>query len=316
MRVVDSHTEGEPTRLIVAGGPPLGGGSLSARRERFAQEFDSVRRFAVNEPRGSDALVGALLCEPVDKTCAAGLIFFNNVGYLQMCGHATIGACVTLAHLGRIGPGVHRFETPVGMVDAELIGRNEVAIDNVPSYRFRKEVRVVVEGHGTVTGDVAWGGNWFFLTEDIPCPPELANIAALTRAGEAILAALARDGVAGRDGAPIDHVEFFAAAQGADSRNFVLCPGGAYDRSPCGTGLSAKLACLAADGKLKPGATWTQESVIGSRFSGEYRPGPDGSVLPRIKGRAFVTAEATLLQDRDDPFRFGIAPIAGCSGAR
>jgi 4-hydroxyproline epimerase len=311
MRVVDSHTAGEPTRLIVEGGPPLGPGSLSARRERFAREFDSFRRFAVNEPRGSDALVGALLCEPQDKSCAAGLIFFNNVGYLQMCGHATIGACVTLAHLKRIGAGAHRFETPVGVVRAELIGRNEVAIDNVPSYRFRKGVRVEVEGLGPVIGDVAWGGNWFFLTEDAPCPPELANVATLTQAGEAILAALARAGVTGRDGARVDHLEFFASSPGgADSRNFVLCPGGAYDRSPCGTGLSAKLACLAADGKLKLGASWIQESVIGSRFVGSYREGPDGAILPRITGSAFVTAEATLLRDADDPFRDGIAAIA------
>ena len=308
MRVIDSHTEGEPTRLIVSGGPDLGSGPLDERRARFAAEFDNVRSFAVNEPRGSDAVVGALLCEPVDPACAAGLIFFNNVGYLGMCGHGTIGAAVTLAHMGRIGPGTHRFETPVGEVTVELLGRNEVEIENVPSWRYRKDVAVAVDGLGTVVGDIAWGGNWFFLVGISPLSLAMANIQDLTRAADAVARALETAGITGADGAKIDHVEFFGPPRdpAADSRNFVLCPGGAYDRSPCGTGTSAKLACLAADGKLGPGETWIQESIVGSRFAAQYRPGPEGRIVPRIRGRAYVVAEAALLRDPEDPFADGM----------
>lgn len=308
MRVIDSHTEGEPTRLIVSGGPDLGSGPLDDRRARFATKFDSLRSFAVNEPRGSDAVVGALLCDPVDPACAAGLIFFNNVGYLGMCGHGTIGAAVTLAHMGRIEPGTHRFETPVGEVTVELLGRNEVEIENVPSWRFRKDVAIVVDGLGTVVGDIAWGGNWFFLVGTPPLPLAMANVPDLSRAADAIARALEAAGITGADGGKIDHVEFFGPPRdpSANSRNFVLCPGGAYDRSPCGTGTSAKLACLAADGKLGPGETWIQESIVGSRFAALYRPGPEGRIVPRIRGRAYVVAEATLLRDPADPFADGM----------
>jgi 4-hydroxyproline epimerase len=307
MRVIDSHTEGEPTRLIVDGGPPLGRGSLAERRERFAQDFDPVRRFVVCEPRGHDALVGALLCEPEDPSCAAGLIFFNNVGYLGMCGHATMGAAVTLAHLGRIGLGGHRFETPVGIVSVELTGKNDATIENVESYRFAKAVSVVVDGLGIVTGDVGWGGNWFFLTNAL-CPLRMDNVPELSRAAQAIRLALKERGITGANGAEIDHIEMFGppGSSGADSRNFVLCPGGAYDRSPCGTGTSAKLACLVADGKLGLGERWVQESVIGSRFEARYRPGANGGIVPRISGRAFICGVTDLWRDASDPFRDGI----------
>jgi 4-hydroxyproline epimerase len=308
MRVIDSHTEGEPTRLIVDGGPALGRGALAGRRQLFAEQFDHFRRFAVNEPRGYDAMVGALLCEPEDPSCSAGLIFFNNSGYLGMCGHATIGAAVTLAHLGRIGPGIHRFETPVGVVSVELTDGNHATIENVESYRYLRAVSLEVDGLGIVTGDVAWGGNWFFLTEDAPRPLLMNNIPALTQAAQAIREGLKARGIAGADGAEIDHIEIFGPARSsdADSRNFVLCPGGAYDRSPCGTGTSAKLACLAADGKLRPGERWVQESIIGSRFEASYRPGRSGGVIPRIGGRAFICGEAELYRDPADPFRDGI----------
>lgn len=312
MRVIDSHTEGEPTRLIVEGGPDLGTGALSERRRIFAERFDGFRTFALNEPRGFAAIVGALLCEPADPTSAAGLIFFNNAGYLGMCGHGSIGAAVSLAHMGRIAPGVHRFETPVGAVTVELHDRNTATIENVPSFMHREAVAVEVEGLGVVRGDVAWGGNWFFLTEDAPADIDAANIRRLTDAGEAVKRALMRDGVRGRDGGEIDHIEFFAASPsaGADSRNFVLCPGSAYDRSPCGTGTSAKLACLAAKGKLAPGAKWVQESVIGTRFVGRYRQGEENAIVPSITGRAWVTAEAVLLHDATDPFPNGIGGAA------
>ena len=310
MRVIDSHTEGEPTRVIVDGGPPLGGGPLAERRARFAREFDHFRRFAVNEPRGHEAIVGALLCEPHDSSCAAGVIFFNNVGYIGMCGHGAIGLAVTLAHMGRLKPGSHRFDTPVGVVGVELLDDCTATVENVESYRLAEGVPVEVEGLGAVRGDVAWGGNWFFLASTPPpCDLVLANVGPLTRAATAIRDALTAQGVRGKDGALIDHIEFFAPARSSDasSRNFVLCPGGAYDRSPCGTGTSAKLACLNANGKLRPGEVWVQESIIGSRFRASFEPGPTGGVLPRISGRAFVCAESKLVEDAADPFRYGFS---------
>lgn len=308
MRVIDSHTEGEPTRLIVEGGPPLGDGPMAERLRRFADAHDRYRSFAVNEPRGNEAIVGALLCEPVNPACAAGLIFFNNVGFLGMCGHGSIGAAVTLAHMGRIGVGTHRFETPVGEVSVELLSRNEVEIENVASYRYRADVSVEVDGLGTVVGDISWGGNWFFLVSAAPHPLTISEIPSLARAADAISKALIKAGITGADGAKIDHIEFFGPAVDpeAHSRNFVMCPGGAYDRSPCGTGTSAKLACLVADGKLPPETDWIQESIVGSHFVARYRFDEEGHVIPRIRGRAFVVAETTLIREAGDPFADGM----------
>jgi 4-hydroxyproline epimerase len=307
VRVIDSHTGGEPTRVVVAGGPDLGAGSMAERLAVFRRDHDRFRSAVVNEPRGSDAMVGALLCEPSRDDCAAGVIFFNNVGYLGMCGHGTIGLVATLAHMGRIAPGHLKVETPVGTVGAELHANGEVTVANVPSYRLVKGAPVEVEGHGTVRGDIAWGGNWFYLVGESPIELELSNLEALTEYTWRIRQALTAQGVTGEGGAEIDHVELFGPprAPGADSRNFVLCPGKAYDRSPCGTGTSAKLACLVADGKLREGHVWRQESIVGSIFEGSVRL-EAGKVLPHIKGSAFVNSEARLILDERDPFCWGI----------
>ena len=308
MRVIDSHTEGEPTRVIVDGGPELGAGSMRERIERFASDFDDVRRHVILEPRGSDAIVGALLCEPTLEDCAAGVLFFNNRGCLGMCGHGSIGVAVTLAYLGRIGRGVAKLETPVGVVSVELVDDNTVTVENVASYRHARDVSLEVAGVGRVSGDIAWGGNWFFLVKEAPCPLDLEHERELTGAALRIQAALRDQGITGAGGGEIDHIELFSAPRDktANSRNFVLCPGGAYDRSPCGTGTSAKLACLAADGMLSPGEEWVQESVIGSRFRARYRLDADGSVIPSITGRAFICAETTLVLQAGDPFGSGI----------
>jgi 4-hydroxyproline epimerase len=307
IRVVDSHTGGEPTRVIVDGGPDLGSGSLSERRERFRSQFDGYRSAVVNEPRGSDVLVGALLCEPVDPTCCTGLIFFNNAGYLGMCGHATMGVVVTLAHLDRLAPGTHRLETPVGIVVATYHGEGRVTVRNVPSYRLASDVVIDVPGYGPVAGDVAWGGNWFFLVRQHHEQLLLEHVDRLTDIAWRIRRALREHGITGTDGAEVDHIELFGPPRSAsaDSRNFVLCPGGAYDRSPCGTGTSAKLACLAADGKWTPGQTWRQEGIVGSIFEGTLEV-QEQSVIASITGSAHVTAESTLILSAGDPFRMGI----------
>lgn len=308
IRFIDSHTEVEPTRVVIDGGPDLGSGSLSERRRRFAEDFDDFRTAVILEPRGSEAVVGALLCEPNDATCVAGVIFFDNRGYLNMCGHGVIGLAVTLAHLGRIEPGRHRIETPVGVVQVDLIDAQQAAVENVPSYRYRNGVTVDVPELGKLTGDIAWGGNWFFLVDGSPCPLELQYADELTRAAGKVMNDLRHQGITGEDGAEIDHVEFFGppVSKLAHSRNFVYCPGGAYDRSPCGTGTSAKLACLATDNKLAPGEEWVQESIIGSKFRATYRMGQKEEIVPTIRGRAFVCSEGTLIRHHDDPYRNGI----------
>jgi 4-hydroxyproline epimerase len=305
---IDSHTGGEPTRVVLAGFPDLGSGPLAERRELFRSRYDRWRQAIACEPRGSDTMVGALLLPPTDPSACAGVIYFNNVSYLGMCGHGTIGLIRTLHYLGRIAPGRHRLETPVGIVGIELHADGRVAIDNIESYRHAKDVVLDVPGYGKVTGDIAWGGNWFFISNDSPLPLTLANQRALTQYTEAIRLALEAANIRGADGGEIDHIEINgpSPAPDADARNFVLCPGLAYDRSPCGTGTSAKVACLAADGKLAPGQVWRQAGILGSVFEAQYTPGTLG-VLPRITGSAHITAQGQLLiDDGNDPLAWGI----------
>jgi 4-hydroxyproline epimerase len=308
VQVVDSHTAGEPTRVVVAGGPPLGTGDLRAKLEIFRARHDGFRTATVCEPRGSEVVVGALLCEPSDPRAAAAVIFYNDVGYLGMCGHGTIGVVTTLAHLGRIAPGEHAIETPVGPVLTRLHQDGTVSLENVPSYRYRADVPVEVPGHGPLRGDVAWGGNWFFLVSTPPLPLRIDNRAQLVASATAIRAALAASGITGKEGALIDHIELCGppADPRNSGRNFVLCPGASFDRSPCGTGTSAKLACLHAQGKLALNEVWRQEGILGTVFEASILRAEGGCVTPRIAGRAWITAESTLHFDPTDPFSRGI----------
>jgi 4-hydroxyproline epimerase len=311
LEVIDSHTGGEPTRVVVGGMPDLGGGSVAQRLERMRAEHDWVRSSVGNEPRGSDAMVGAALIPAAAPDCDLGVIYFNNVGYLKMCVHGTIGVAVTLAFQGRLAVGeTLRLETCVGKVAAELVADHTVRVSNVLSYRSAAGVEIEVDGYGTVRGDVAWGGNWFFLVEDHPLEVAMTNLKTLDGFCAKARAALAREGVSGDDGGEIDHIEVFVPAGvglQADSRNYVYCPGGAYDRSPCGTGTSAKLACLHAAGKLAAGDVWRQASILGSVFDGRVKE-VDGGVIPEITGTAFVNGRVEILFQEEDPFRFGITP--------
>jgi 4-hydroxyproline epimerase len=309
-RILDSHTGGEPTRLVVSGGPDLGAGTMAERRERLRTGHDRWRRALMNEPRGSDVLVGALLTPPEKPGSECGVVFFNNVGYLGMCGHGTMGLVATLVHLGRIQPGVHAIDTPVGTVQATLHEDRSITVANVAAYRHAKDLPVDVPGLGRVRGDVAWGGNWFFLCADHGLDLSADQVDVLTARSEALRQALVLAGITGAGGAEIDHIELVGPAHDArhHGRNFVLCPGMAYDRSPCGTGTSAKLACLAADGDLLPGEVWHQESVIGSVFNAHYQvaAGGPGRVMPFIHGTAYVTLDATVVFDPQDPLAWGL----------
>ena len=307
IKYVDSHTGGEPTRLVLEGFPDLTHLTLRERVAALRAKHDHYRAALVTEPRASDVVVGGVLMPPMEKGSVASVIYFNNAGYLGMCGHGTIGVIATLQYLGRIGEGTHRLDTPVGTVTCTLGAQGRVSIQNVVSYRHRKAVEVPVDGFGTVKGDVAWGGNWFFLVDAHDRPLDLGHVEELTRFTGAVRRSLARHGITGRDDGEIDHIELFgtASSDAYDCRNFVLCPGNAYDRSPCGTGTSARLACLAADRELAEGEKWRQESIVGSVFEGSYRHA-DGGIVPTITGQAFVCAEGTALIDPADPFRWGI----------
>ena len=315
LQVIDSHTGGEPTRIVIDGGPNLGAGTLAERRDVLREEHDWLRSAVVNEPRGSDAFVGGLLCAPTDATCDVGIIYFNNTGYLNMCVHGTIGLAVTLDWLGREGKdGLTRIETPVGVVTSKRLVDGRVTVANVPSYRLLKGLRLQVDGFGEVVADVAWGGNWFLLVQEHALEVSYANIPTLTHFCQAARDSLEREGIRGSDGGEIDHVEVFASAEGieADSRNFVLCPGGAYDRSPCGTGTSAKLACLHESGLLPEGQVWRQASILGSLFEGKVVRDEQGQLIPQITGSAFVNGESTFLLNPNDHFCDGITPKTVC----
>jgi 4-hydroxyproline epimerase len=318
--ILDSHTAGEPTRLVLSGGPELASATMSERLDELRAKFPEFRSSVVAEPRGSDVLVGALLCPPEHADSVAGVLFFNDVGYLGMCGHGTIGLIHSLAHLGRITPGEHRIDTPAGTVRARLHSDGSVTVINVLSYRYRANLAIEVPGLGRVSGDVAWGGNWFFLIRSAPpLPVSLENVRELTQFAVQVRDALQAAGITSPQGEVVDHIEWFAppGSPANHSRNFVLCPGVAYDRSPCGTGTSAKLACLAADGLLAPGALWRQEGILGTVFTASYEPAPAldsrlhadpdaQTILPLITGRAYITAQTTLFFDEADPFRHGI----------
>lgn len=309
LHIIDSHTEGEPTRVIISGGPDLGVGTLAEKAQRLRDEHDWLRSAVCNEPRGHDAMVGALLCEPSEPNSCCGVIFFNNVSTLNMCIHGTIGLVVTLAQLGKISVGQHRIDTPVGVVVAQLDEDGSVTVANVPSYRYAAGVLVKVADWGSVRGDIAWGGNWFFLIENQGPPVDFANLEALTHFTRQVRLELTKQGITGEGGMEIDHIEVFGPPADpalADSRNFVLCPGNAYDRSPCGTGTSAKLACLAADGKLKPGEIWRQASILDTVFTGRVEMLLEGGVTPIVSGRAWVNGESTYHFHPADPFRYGI----------
>ena len=312
IQIIDSHTEGEPTRVVISGGPDLGSGTMAEKSKRLREQHDWLRSAVCNEPRGHDAMVGALICEPSEPDCVCGVIFFNNLSTLNMCIHGTIGLAVTLAHLGKIGVGAHRIDTPVGVVVATLHPDGSVAVANVPSYRKQAGVPVEIPGHGTIHGDIAWGGNWFFLIENQGPEVKFSNLETLLDFTCLVRQELEKQGITGDDGMEIDHIEVFGPPSdpaSADSRNFVLCPGNAYDRSPCGTGTSAKLACLHAAGKLKPGEIWRQASILDTVFEGQVEVLANGDMIPTVTGRAWVNGESTYHFHSADPFRFGIPPL-------
>jgi 4-hydroxyproline epimerase len=307
MRVVDSHATGQPTRVIVDGGPDLGTGSLAERRDRFRTHFDRFRTAVVGEPRGSDTLVGAILCKPSDPSCAEGVILFDSSGYLDMSVHAMMGLAVTLDYIGRGTTGGEKIETPAGAVTVDMHTNGDISVRNVPSFRHQKDVSVTVDG-ATYTGDVAWSGSWSFLVRDHNEDLSIARAERLTDLARSIRRALARNRITGSRDEEITDIALFGPPQRreANSRNFVLRTGKSFRRSPSGTVTSAKLACLHEDGKLAEGQVWRQESITGAMFDGSVKV-IDGAIVPSIRGTAHMIAESVLIVDERDPYCWGIA---------
>jgi len=308
MHVIDSHTGGEPTRVILSGGPDLGGGSIEQQAQVLARDHQDFLNAVLAEPRGQPAMVAALLVPPTSPDSVTGVIYFDIAAVIGMCGHGTIGLGVTLAHMGKIQPGQHLIDTRAGQVGVELHDPHTVTVRNVESRLVTEQLTIDVPGFGAVTGDVAYGGNWFYIIDPSPMAVETHNIRALTDLAVAIREAANAQRVPGPGEELIDHVILHGHSPdpAIHSRSFVLCPDDTYDRSPCGTGCSARLATLAAKGLLLPGKVITQQSIIGSCFDISYQPGPNGGVLPTLRGQAHVMAEAHLVFDPADPFRHGV----------
>ena len=311
LRVIDSHTIGEPTRVVLdeslVAGLDLGGGSVRDRRDQFRDRCDHVRSALVGDPRGTTAMVGVILVPPADPTCRFGAFYVNRVGYLDMCGHATIGLAVTLGARGIIEPGDFRLESPAGVVGVTWHGGGEAAFECVPPRRIAQNLALACDDGSQVTGDVATSGLWFYLCRDHGILVEPTAIPALTARAWSIRRALEARGISGDGGEVIDHVVLLGPPRdpGNDGRAFVLCPDGAFDRSPCGTGTSALVGCLFEDGILTAGRTWRQESVLGGVYEASIRRERD-ILVPTVRGRAWLTAETTLHFAGDDPYRTGL----------
>ncbi|MGI9177053.1 MAG: proline racemase family protein, partial [Pirellulales bacterium] len=307
----DSHTIGEPTRVVVdetfAAALALGDGSVRRRRDLFRERYDHVRRALVGDPRGAVAMVGVVLVPPHDPACRLGAFYFNRVGYLDMCGHATIGLAVTLGSLGRIEPGSFRLETPAGSVGVTWHGGIDASFECVPPRRIHRGLAVDCGSGQTVTGDVATSGLWFYLCRDHGIAVTPAEIPRLTDLAWTIRRGLEARGITGDGGEIIDHIVLLGppSTSGNDGKAFVLCPDGAFDRSPCGTGTSALVGCLHEDGLLAEGRTWRQESVLGGIYEARVRR--EGEILvPTVRGQAWITAESELRFAIDDPYRTGL----------
>lgn len=327
IQAVDSHTAAEPTRVITGGLPMIRGATMADKRDELKRLHDPIRRSLVLEPRGHDAIILAYLLPPTHDDADLGVVFANDAGYLGMCGHGAIGLATTAVAMGLVAavePVTEiTLDTPVGLIKCRVAvegGRpKSVTITNVPSFLYRQRVVVDVHGFGKVAADIAYGGNWFAFVEadQLGLMVEKAHLPVLMQAAIAIREALVRDGVRGvhpdsGEEEVIDHVKLFVPLDGEHhgARALTLCPGTAYDRSPCGTGTSAKLAVLHAKGELKTGEQFDSESVLGTRFAArvvaETTVGEFPAIVPEITGSAWITSFATFVIDPDDPCRHGI----------
>ncbi|QVQ53464.1 proline racemase family protein [Spiractinospora alimapuensis] len=321
---VDSHTEGMPTRVVTGGVGPVPGATMAERRTYFMEHLDHIRELLVNEPRGHAAMSGAILQPPSRPDADWGVIYIEVSGCLPMCGHGTIGVATVLVETGMVEvtePVTEvRLDTPAGLVTARVSvtdGRAEsVTIRNVASFSVAHDATVRVPGIGDVRYDMAYGGNFYAIVpiEDLGIPFDKAEKDRMATAGLAIMDAI---NAQNRPVHPIDptiagckHVQLTASGgTGADARNAMVIHPGWFDRSPCGTGTSARMAQLHSRGELAVGQDFVNQSLLGTSFTGRLLEETDvgglPAVVPTVTGRAWITAMGQYLLDPDDPFPRG-----------
>jgi proline racemase len=323
---VDSHTEGMPTRVITGGVGPIPGATMAERRLHFMAHMDDLRLLLMREPRGHGAMSGAILQPPSRPDADWGVVFIEVSGCLPMCGHGTIGVASVLVETGMVVVSepetVVRLDTPAGLVEARVAvqdGRaRSVTLRNVPAFLHERDREVEVPGLGTVAYDLAFGGNFYAIlpAASIGLDVDPARSGELIDAGLAIMAAIDAEGGPVHPGDPgirgCHHVILHAPGlDGADGRAATAIHPGWLDRSPCGTGTSARMAQLHARGELALDTPWVHESVIGTRFTGRLVAEADAAgrpaVVPEITGRAWITGTAQYLLDPEDPFPAGFA---------
>jgi proline racemase len=316
LEAVDSHTEGMPTRVVTAGVDPIPGATMLERKLYFERELDDLRLLLMREPRGHSAMSGAILQAPTREDADWGVLFIEVSGCLPMCGHGTIGVATVLVETGRVEvrepETLVRLDTPAGLVEARVAvsgGRaRSVTLRNVPSFLYERDRRV-----GDVVCDIAFGGNFYALVPLDDVDPARAD--EYIRRGAELMAAVNEDPPVHPEDPRIAgcrHVVFHAPGRdGADARNATSIHPGWLDRSPCGTGTSARMAALHARGELAVGEPFVNESLIGTRFTGrlvaETTVGGLTAVVPEITGRAWVTGTGTYVLDAEDPFPAGFA---------
>ncbi|HUI64685.1 MAG TPA: 4-hydroxyproline epimerase [Bacteroidota bacterium] len=321
---IDAHTCGNPVRVVVGGGPTLEGGTMSERRQQFLAQYDWIRTALMFEPRGHDMMSGSILYPPISPENDAALLFIETSGCLPMCGHGTIGTAAVLIEHGLVRPhvpGTLRLEVPAGTVEAHYRledGRvHSVRIVNVPSFAEQMGVQVAVPGIGTLSLDVAYGGNFYGIIDpqehyqgiDQLGVREILRLSPLIRR----LVNETHTFVHPQDPTirGLSHIQWTGTprAKEAHGRNAVFYGEHAIDRSPCGTGTSARMAQWAAKGKLKAGDEFVHESIVGSLFRGRVegttKVGTREAIIPSIEGWVRITGLNTIFVDDDDPFARG-----------
>jgi len=321
--VIDSHTAGHPTRIVVGGLPKVRGGSVAQKRDYIKSKMDYIRTLLCNEPRGHSCMYGAFLVEPSSEDADFGVIFFSTASYDDMCGHGTIGVATVLTEMNMVRreePTTEvTFETPAGLVRVEtkVVGGKvkSVSFVNVPAFLYKKDISIDVPGYGEVKGDVAFGGNWFFYVnaKEIGVRVRSENVDALARAGIAIKNEFNKEFDLVHPTNPNISRKLLATSiidipvknKNADQNNIVV-EGKWVDRSPCGTGTSGRMAVLFAKNKLGLNEDFVNESITGETFRGrligETKVGEYPAVVPEITGNAYITGFNHIILDPDDPF--------------
>ena len=321
---VDSHTEGEPTRVVTGGVPFVPGKTMPEKKQWLAENRDDLRKSLMWEPRGHKDMLGALITPPVSKDADFGVIFMDGDGYLDMCGHGSVGVVTVVLETGMVpmkdsGEQTVVMDTPAGLITARAIMEHgkakSVSFQNVPSFYY-SSLTVKVPGLGEIPVDISYGGNYFALVNvnRLNMPLEVENIKDLTEIGLTIRdlvnqqAEIIHPGTGAKGSVDLTEIYDESSAP-AVTKNIVIFGAGQVDRSPCGTGTCAKMAVLNKKNKLSPNEIYRHKSIIGTEFQGkileETTVGDYKAIIPEITARAYITGIQQFVMDADDPFKYG-----------